>query len=62
MTVSQKFTEILRWVVIYCPYPALRIALFKRCRVRIGEKTVVNFVVNIIIPMSGKEIKMGTSL
>ena len=60
MTMSQKFTEIIRWMAIYCPHPTLRTALFRRCGVRIGEKVIINFGVNFIIPMTEKGVKKGS--
>ena len=56
MTFKQQMTEILRWMAVYCPHPALRTTLFRRCGVKIGEQVVINFGVNIIIPMSEKGI------
>ena len=60
MTRSQKFTEILRWIATYCPHPTLRTALFRKCGVQIGDKTVINFGVHFIIPMSGQSVKKKT--
>jgi len=59
MTFSQQFTEIMRWMAVYCPHPGLRTALYRKCGVRIGQKTVINFGVNIIIPMTEKGVKKG---
>ncbi len=59
MTFEQRITEIMRWIAVYCPYPALRIGLLKKCGVKIGEKTVINFGVNFVIPMPGKEVRKG---
>ena len=59
MTLTQQFTEIMRWMAVYCPHPGLRTALFRKCGVAIGEKTVINFGVNIIIPMTETGVKKG---
>ncbi len=59
MTFTQQFTEILRWMAVYCPHPALRTALFRKCGVMIGHKVVINFGVNIILPMTEKGIMRG---
>ncbi len=59
MTFTQQFTEIMRWMAVYCPHPALRTALFRKCGVLIGRKTVINFGVNIILPMTEKGVKKG---
>lgn len=59
MTFSQQFTEIMRWMAVYCPHPGLRTALYRKCGVLIGQKTVINFGVNIIIPMTEKGVKKG---
>lgn len=56
MTLKQQMTEILRWMAVYCPHPALRTTLFRKCGIKIGEQVVINFGVNIIIPMSEKGI------
>ncbi|HPG40384.1 MAG TPA: DapH/DapD/GlmU-related protein [bacterium] len=56
MTFTQQVTEILRWMAVYCPHPGLRTILFRKCGVKIGEKVVINFGVNIIIPMSEKGV------
>ncbi len=57
MTLKQKWTEIKRWMAVYCPHPALRTSLFRQCGVKIGEQVVINFGVNIIIPLSEKGVK-----
>ena len=49
MTMSQKVTEVMRWMAIYCPHPALRIQLLRWCGVRIGDKTVINLGVNFLL-------------
>ena len=54
MTPRQKGREILRWLAVYCPHPAWRIALFRRCGVRIGRQVVINFGVHIMVPDSGE--------
>ncbi len=56
MTFTQQFTEMMRWLAVYCPHPGLRTTLFRKCGVKIGEKVVINFGVNIIIPMSEKGV------
>lgn len=60
MILSQNITEILRWIATYCPHPAWRIALLKRCGIQIGDKTIINFGVNFIIPMTRSGVKKGT--
>jgi acetyltransferase-like isoleucine patch superfamily enzyme len=59
MTFGQKKTEILRWMAVYCPHPVMRTALYRKCGVEIGEQTVINFGVYIVIPMSEKGAERG---
>jgi acetyltransferase-like isoleucine patch superfamily enzyme len=59
MTFAQKKTELMRWLAVYCPLPALRTALYRRCGVEIGEQTVINFGVYIVIPMSDRGAERG---